>query len=209
VVGGLELAIGVLVFRREGRRGASSVSSAAVVTAAPSSASSSLPVATPTSPPAPPGAVASAEVGSAPLAEEARTHDGFRNPFNQANLQDPHGPAVFHQQGREVRLYTKVVKNESDVPDEVVRSAIDHTPWLYGECYRRVFQGAKDVTGGTVTVAFDIVDKLPVHARAVASSFANPGMAPCVAGTLTSHTMNAVGSGQGHVVYGFLFVLAD
>ncbi len=136
--------------------------------------------------------------------------DGFRDPHDTARIGDENGPQILHVQGRQARLFTKVVDNQSNVATETVRSAIDHSAWRYTRCYELTFAGAKDVTDGTVTIGFDIIQQLPMHATLVSSTFANPEMTRCVIQTLSGQTINAAGSqGSGHIVYAFQFVLVD
>jgi eukaryotic-like serine/threonine-protein kinase len=137
--------------------------------------------------------------------------DGFANPHDTARLEgDEDAAQQLAVQGRHARLMTRLVSNGSNVIDSVVRGAIDHSAWHYLQCYQRTFASSKDLPTGTVTVGFDIVNQLPLHATLEASTFANPDMGPCVVRTLSGQTINAAGPrGAGHVVYAFWFLLTD
>jgi serine/threonine protein kinase len=137
--------------------------------------------------------------------------DGFSNPHDGARQDDDiDAPRQTTVQGHRVRLFTRIVSNGSNVADAVVRSAIDFSSWEYDRCYEQAFRGAKDLTGGTVTVGFDILDQLPRHATLQSSTFGGTVMTPCVVQTLAGQTINAAGrDGAGHVVYGFRFVVMD
>jgi hypothetical protein len=106
-----------------------------------------------------------------------------------------------------VRLLSRLVANQSNVADAVVRKAVDWDAWQYLRCYERVFGGAKDFEEGTVTIGFDILDQLPRHAQLQSSTFESKSFNDCVVGTLVGQTINAAGpDGKGHVVYAFRFV---
>jgi hypothetical protein len=110
-------------------------------------------------------------------------------------------------QDRHVRLFTRLVANESNVSDAVVRKAIEWSSWEYLRCYERAFSGAKDLPEGVVTVGFDILDQLPRHAALVSSTVASPTFNDCVVRTLIGQTINAAGpDGRGHAVHAFRFV---
>ena len=68
-------------------------------------------------------------------------------------------------QGRQIRLFTKMIANESNVADAVVKKAIEWSSWHYLRCYETHFGGAKDLVEGTVTVSFEILDQLLEPAR--------------------------------------------
>jgi hypothetical protein len=136
---------------------------------------------------------------------------GFSNPHDSARREeDVDGPQVVAVQGRHVRLLTRVVSNRSNVIDATVRGAIDHGAWAYTRCFQETFASSKEITDGTVTVAFDILDQLPRHAALESSTFPSAIINSCLVRTLTGQTINAAGSaGAGHVVYAFRFVLTD
>ena len=128
---------------------------------------------------------------------------GFLDPTKP----DGTGPTQWKVQDHHVRLFSRLVANDSNVADAVVRKAVEWDAWQYLQCYERVFKGAKDLAEGTVTVGFDILDQLPRHARLQGSTFPSSAFNDCVVGTLTGQTINAAGpDGRGHVVYAFRFV---
>jgi serine/threonine-protein kinase len=119
----------------------------------------------------------------------------------------PNGPTQWKVQDRHVRLLSRLVANESNVADSVVRKAVEWDAWQYLRCYERIFGGAKDLEEGTVTVGFEILDQLPRHAQLQGSTFQSKSFNDCVVGTLVGQTINAAGpDGKGHVVYAFRFV---
>jgi hypothetical protein len=106
-----------------------------------------------------------------------------------------------------VRLFARLVSNETNVQDGVVREAIEHSSWEYLRCYERLFAAAKDMPEGIVTVGYDILDQLPRHAALVSSTFESASFNDCVVGTLVGQTINAAGpDGKGHAVHAFRFV---
>ena len=106
-----------------------------------------------------------------------------------------------------VRLFVKLVSNDSNVSDAVVRKAIEWNSWQYLRCYERFFGSLKEMPEGVVTVGFDILDQLPRHAKLVSSTIASDRFNECVVGTLVGQTINAAGpDGKGHVVEAFKFV---
>lgn len=110
-------------------------------------------------------------------------------------------------QGRQIRLFTRMVANESNVVDAVVKKAIEWSSWQYLRCYERHFGSAKDLVEGTVTVSFEILDQLPRFAKVDATTFSSAAMAECVKNTLLGETINAAGpDGKGKVVHAFKFV---
>jgi eukaryotic-like serine/threonine-protein kinase len=159
----------------------------------------------PSSAPSPPQPAGNQSAEVAPLL------DGFANPSDgERQPEDMNAAQQTVVQGRHVRLLTRIVSNGSNVIDPVVRSAIDHSAWRYTRCYESAFKSAKDFTGGIITVAFDILDQLPMHAALVSSSFTDADINRCVVRTLSGQTMNAArAKGAGHVVYAFRFVLTD
>jgi hypothetical protein len=126
---------------------------------------------------------------------------GFSDPT------DRNGPVLWKVQDRHVRLFTRLVSNDSNVADPVVRNAIEWSSWEYLRCYERLLAGAKDLPEGTVVVVFDILNQLPRHAALVSSTIESPAFNDCVVRTLIGQTINAAGpDGRGHVVHAFRFV---
>jgi hypothetical protein len=102
---------------------------------------------------------------------------------------------------------SRLVSNQSNVSDAVVRDAVEHAGWMYLQCYERFFKGMKDLSDGTVTVGFDILDQLPRFGTLQSSTFESKSFNDCVVGTLIGQTINAAGpDGKGHVVYAFRFL---
>lgn len=167
-------------------------------------------------PPAPvpallPVAAAAPPVPTPPSPPRAAPRDGFSDPEDGARMSGSgRTSTVMSVQGHNVRLFTRLVSNASNVADGVVRGAVDWSSWEYIRCYQRTFGGAKDLPEGTVRLSFDIMDQLPRHATLEASTFTSAEVAQCVVQTLAGHTMNAARSvGAGHVVYAFKFVVVD
>jgi serine/threonine-protein kinase len=132
------------------------------------------------------------------------TAGGFADPV------DRKGAVLWKVQGKNVRLFTRLVSNESNVADRVVRDAVEWNSWQYLRCYERSFGGAKDMPEGVVTVGFDILDQLPRHGKLVSSTVNVKSFDECVVGTLIGQTINAAGpEGKGHAVVAFRFVPMD
>lgn len=127
--------------------------------------------------------------------------DGFTDPVTM------NGRATTWRSGETtVRLLTRIVKNDSNVADAIVRKAIDWSAWEYLRCYDRAFGGLKTLPEGVVHVEFDIINQLPRHGILKSSTMNSAGFDQCVVATLIGHTINAAGpEGKGHVVYGFKF----
>jgi serine/threonine protein kinase len=143
----------------------------------------------------------------APLAaSRTTTGDGFGDPRDDAR--SGRSAVTFPvQDGHHVRLLTKLVSNQSNVTDSVVRSALEWSSWEYLRCYQSAFKASKELPDGVVTVSFDILEQLPRHAKLEASTFASSTMSQCVVMTLAGRTMNAAGpDGKGHGLYAFKFV---
>lgn len=157
-------------------------------------------------PPAPPRASADAPAAASAAASSkprpARTTaSGFGDPT------DRNGPVLWKVQGREVRLLTRLVSNDSNVTDAVVRKAVEWSSWQYLRCYERAFGAAKDMPEGVVSVGFEILDQLPRHGKLVSSTFESDVMNRCVVSTLIGQTINAAGpEGRGSAVMAFRFV---
>jgi serine/threonine-protein kinase len=136
------------------------------------------------------------------------TVDGFDDPYDVHS--EKHRPTIWKVRDHQVRLFTRIVKNQSNVADIVVRGAIDYSAWHYLRCYEGTFDGLRTLPGGVVTVGFDIEDQLPRRASATSSTFTSAAFDSCVARMLLSQTMNAAGqAGAGHVDYAFKFVALD
>jgi serine/threonine-protein kinase len=159
--------------------------------AAPSSMASS----------AAPRASASAVASAKPVARTVG--GGFSDPV------DRNGAVTWKVGEKHVRLFTRLVSNESNVADSVVRKAIEWNSWEYLRCYERV-SGLKDLPEGVVTVGFDILDQLPRHGKLVSSTIASDTFNDCVVRTLIGQTINAAGpDGKGHATMAFRFVPND
>ncbi len=168
--------------------------------AAPSNTSAPAPLTAPAPPPSAPRA-ASSPAASASAAPKKTIAGGFGDPS------DRNGAVTWKVQDRHVRLFTRLVSNQSNVADPVVKKAVEWSSWEYLRCYERVFSGAKDLPEGSVTVGFDILDQLPRHAALVSSTIASDAFNDCVVRTLVGQTINAAGpDGKGHVVHAFRFV---
>ncbi|WP_394823124.1 serine/threonine protein kinase [Pendulispora albinea] len=162
-----------------------------------------------------PKPVASAEKPATPVAKPpamaptgSPMKDGFADPIGLGL--NGTSAVMTKVQDRQVRLFSRVVANESNVADAVVRKAIDHYPWGYLRCYDRTVGGAKDLPEGVVTVSFDILDQLPRHGKLEGSTIANDPFNACVVSTLLGQTINAAGpDGKGRVVYAFRFKVMD
>jgi serine/threonine protein kinase len=159
-------------------------------------------------PPVVPVPVAPEPPPKAPRQTVAARSDGFSDPADGSRRGAGNAtPFVATIQGHRVRLLTRLVSNNGNVADDVVRGAVDWSSWEYQRCYEGAFGSAKTFPDGTVTVAFDILDQLPRHAALQASTFDSPVVGDCVTRTLGAQTMNAARSqGMGHVVYAFKFV---
>ena len=169
---------------------ASAVAVAVTIASAPSSNAS----------PRAASAIASASPSSS-APRRAAIGCGFGDPT------DRNGAVTWKVQDHHVRLFTRLVSNESNVADAVVRKAVDWSSWEYLRCYERAFGGAKDLPEGTVAVGFDILDQLPRHAALVSSTIESATFNDCVVRTLVGQTINAAGpDGKGHVVHAFRFV---
>jgi serine/threonine protein kinase len=131
-------------------------------------------------------------------------------PLDSGGFTDPSdrdGSVTWNVQGRHVRLLVRLVSNDSDVADAVVRRAIEHASWEYLRCYERAFAGAKLLPEATVNVGFDILDQLPRHANLVSSTSASSVFNDCVVGTLLGRTIGTASrDATGHAVEEFRFV---
>lgn len=175
-------------------------SASASASASPSASASA-------SPPAPMPSAKPAPAPSAPPTTKRTLAGGFGDPegFDGARK-----PVLWKVQGKQVRLFTRLVANESNVADAVVKKAVEWNAWQYLRCYERYFGGAKDMPEGVVDVSFEIIDQLPRHAKVASTSFASDGMADCVRSTLLGQTINAAGpDGKGKATHAFRFVPVD
>lgn len=109
--------------------------------------------------------------------------------------------------GHQVRLAGSLVRNDSNVPDSIIRKYIEWEAWRYNRCYDRQFGSlANAAPNGNVDIAFEIADQLPRNARVADSDFANTEFASCVRDTVSEQTLNAAGpEGTGKVLYRFRF----
>jgi serine/threonine protein kinase len=151
------------------------------------------------------------EDDESPTAEAPLLGDGYSDPNDTARPRGSvHSPTQKTIRGHRVRLLTRVLENDSNVADDVVRSAVDHSSWRYTTCYEAEAAKAHGVVDGTVTVSFDILDQLPRHAKLESSTFASDGLGQCVERTVGGQTINAAGpGGKGRVLYGFRFVVTN
>ncbi|MBL8607792.1 MAG: serine/threonine protein kinase [Myxococcales bacterium] len=189
-------------------------SAAALVAVAPSASSapaaaSALVVPPPASAPAAKASASAAKPdvakSAAPAASSAAPRPALANGY--ADPSDRKGAVTWKMGDRRARLFTRLVKNDSNVSDGVVRGAIEWSSWQYLRCYERAFASLKDMPEGEVLVSFDIIDQLPRHAKLVSSTFSSASFNDCVVGTLVGQTINAAGpDGKGSAIEGFRFV---
>ena len=146
--------------------------------------------------------IVAAAASSAPAAKKVGGGGGgFTDPVDKGSA------VTWKVQDRHVRLFTRLVTNDSNVIDATVRKAIEWSSWEYLRCYERAFANSKDMPEGVVTVGYDILDQLPRHAALVSSSIESKTFNDCVVGTLVGQTINAAGpDGKGHAVHAFRFV---
>ena len=148
-------------------------------------------------------ATATASASSAAATHVATGGGGFGDPTDG----DRRGATTWKVQDHPVRLLTRLVTNESNVTDAVVKKAVEWNAWQYLRCYESAFRSSKDMPEGTVNVGFEIINQLPRHGTVVSTTFASKTMADCVVNTLISQTINAAGpDGSGKVVYAFKFL---
>ncbi|WP_394850372.1 serine/threonine protein kinase [Pendulispora brunnea] len=148
--------------------------------------------------------VASAAAKPAPRQEKKKSASGFADPV------DRNGAVLWKVQDHRIRLFTRMVRNDSNVIDAEVRGAIEHSSWLYLRCYEHHFKSTKTLPEGDVFVSFEIRDQLPRDGKLESSTFESDAFSSCVVDVLLGQTMNAAGpDGKGHVVYGFRFVPMD
>ena len=113
-------------------------------------------------------------------------------------------------QDKTVRMMTRVVENQSNVADAVLRKAIEWSSWQYLRCYERSFGGAKEFGDATVVVEYEVIDQLPRHAKVVSSTSKDEAFDRCVSGTLLGQTINAAGpKGAGRAKHGFKFIVVN
>ena len=166
--------------------------------------------------PAPPVASAARAMGSrepatvgspsaAPVSTNVKPRAAIGGGFTDPS--DRNAAVTWKVQDRHVRLFVRLVSNESNVIDAVVRKAMEWNSWRYLRCYEDAFKASKELPEGVVTVGFDILDQLPRHAKLVSSTIANDRFNQCVVGTLIGQTINAAGpDGRGNAVEAFKFV---
>jgi serine/threonine-protein kinase len=150
-------------------------------------------------------------MGEAPKPPPPRTSPAAgKAPAGVGGFFDPadrQGPTQRRMGDRQVRLFVRLAANDSNVQDAVVRRAIEWNSWQYLHCYERTFGAIKELPEGVVTVAYEILDRLPRHATLVSSTIDSAAFNACVVGTLTGQTINAAGpEGKGRVVHAFRFV---
>jgi hypothetical protein len=110
--------------------------------------------------------------------------------------------------GRQIRLWGSLVRNDSNVAEKIIRKYIESGAWRYNRCYDQHFgQLAGAMPEGSVDVSFEISEQLPRNASVKQSDFATPGFGSCVQATLIGQTLNAAGPhGAGKVIYRFRFL---
>ncbi len=176
-----------------------------VVTQPTSEASATATVATP-----PPSASALAPVVSA-----APSAGVAAKPVVKASAPSSAGAGVgkvwsWKVSGHTVHIQSAKIIATGNVPEDVIRKAIDWDGWEYGRCYERAFGKATSMPTGSITIKFKIFDQLPQKATVDKSDFTNAEFNECVRGTLVGQTANAAGSsGFADVTYTYLFTLAD
>ena len=112
--------------------------------------------------------------------------------------------------GHTVHVQSGAIKVDGNVPEDVVREAMDHDGWEYARCYEQVFKTADSMPHGTVTLTFKIFDQLPRNAAIEKSDFTVPAFNECVKNTALGQTANAAGaSGFATVTYPLIFTVAD
>ncbi len=150
-------------------------------------------------------AASASATAPSPLAPSAKPRAALPGGFSDPT--DRNGAVTWKVQDRHVRLFVRLVSNESNVTDGVVRRAIEWSSWEYLRCYERAFGTSKEMPEGVVTVGFDILDQLPRHAKLVSSTIASDSFNDCVVRMLLGRTINAAGpDGKGHAVEAFKFV---
>jgi serine/threonine protein kinase len=155
--------------------------------------------------PPPPRTVASAAPTASAPAPRPRPAVTVAGGFSDPS--DRNSAVTWKVQDRRVRLLVRLLSNESNVTDGVVRNAIEHASWEYLRCYERAFGAAKELPEATISVSFDILDQLPRHATLVSSTSTSKTLNDCVVGTLLGQTINAAGpDGKGHAVESFRFL---
>ncbi|MEO8311813.1 MAG: toll/interleukin-1 receptor domain-containing protein [Caldimonas sp.] len=109
--------------------------------------------------------------------------------------------------GHHVRLTGSLVRNDSNVPDPIIRKYIEWDAWRYNRCYDEQFGSlAGAMPEGNVEIAFEVADQLPSNAGVAHSDFARTDFGTCVQATVSQQTLNAAGpKGAGKVVYRFRF----
>jgi len=128
------------------------------------------------------------------------------NPFGPDGSMNSHVYSL--KNGNQVRMVGRIVKNDSNVHDAIVRDEVEHDAWEYNRCYDDSFGHLNaGMPQGTVIITFEVLDQLPQHARVDQSDFSDDGFNKCVLGTLRGQTFNAAGSkGTGQVTYAFRFL---
>jgi len=168
----------------------------------------STPSALAASPPSVARVAASAATPTPAPARSTGTSGGFGDPADQSRVANPGSPTQLKVGDRMVRLQMRLVSNESNVRDAVVRKAIEWSAWEFLTCYQRTGAGLKELFEGTVVVGYDILDQLPRHAALVSSTIPSKAFNDCVVGTLVGRTINEAGpDGRGHAVHALRFIV--
>lgn len=107
-----------------------------------------------------------------------------------------------------IRLVGKLLKNESNVADNIIKKYIEWEAWRYNRCYDAYFGQLPDqLPEGSIQIGFEIIDQLPRHAFVAHSDFTDAKFSKCVEDTLIDQTLNAAGpNGAGKVLYQFKFL---
>jgi hypothetical protein len=124
-------------------------------------------------------------------------------------LDDENAHAYRLKNGHSVRVAGSIVRNQSNVANNILVEAIESDAWRYNYyCYDGSYGHlATTLPSGTVTIEFDVLDQLPQHVRVGGSDFEAPGFGACVARIVSEQNLNgASASGSGHVAYAFKFV---
>ncbi len=181
----------------------------------PSVPPSSAPLASADAPPA--SATMHAKMLAAPTPPANTTKQGAPPSASPPPLPEPEEPAtpVMNSHlttvaGHKVRLIGRIVKNDSNVSDPVVRKAVEWDAWQYLRCYDSSYAARPTLQSGNVNIGFEILDQLPRFARVNYSEFAETRFNECLVGVLSSQTINAAGpEGRGKIIFGFRFVVMN
>jgi hypothetical protein len=137
------------------------------------------------------------------------------SPMKTPRNEDPFGPdgsmnshVYTLKNGNQVRMVGRIVKNDSNIHDAIVRDEVENDAWEYNRCYDGSFGHlSAGMPQGTVIITFEVLDQLPQHARIDQSDFSDDGFNKCVLGILRGQTFNKAGpKGTGQVSYAFRFL---